>query len=106
MSIKTHTLEAELNATRKKLELAEQLIKKQEQEKEAIVREKDDQISDLNEKNRKCEITYDSIIQLTLDNFLQKLEIVKTEKWEPYSYSLQEKNKVLLAELGLKIHEY
>jgi hypothetical protein len=42
----------------------------------------------------------------SFDNFLQKLETAKADKWEPYSYSLQEKNKVLLAELGLKIHEY
>lgn len=106
MAVKTHTLEAELSATRKKLELAEELIKKQEEEKAATVREKDDQIAELDEKNRKCQITYDSIIQLTFDNFIQKLEIVKAEKWEPHSYQLQEKNKILLAELGLKIHEY
>jgi hypothetical protein len=105
MAIKTHNLEAELQITRKRLEQTEDLLKRSEEEKREIIRQKDEQIADLNEKNRKCETTYDNIIQLSLDSFIQRLEIVKQDKWEPAIYGLQERNKVLLHELGLKIHD-
>jgi hypothetical protein len=104
MGIKTHQLEAELFATRKKLEAAENLLKNRDEENKKINEEKDALIAELYEKNEKIQTIYDNIIQLTLDKFVQNLEI-KKKSWEKTSENLQVKNKLLLSELGLKIHD-
>ena len=104
MEIKTHQLEGELLATRRKLDTAETSLQREIAERRRIAKQKDETIAELNEQNTKIQTTYDSIIQLTLDSFLQNLEI-KKQSWEERSESLQIKNKLLLAELGLKIHD-
>ena len=104
MAIKVHQVETELNATRKQLEATEQALQNEITDKKRLEREKNDIIFDLEEKIRNIRITYDSVIQLTLDRFNQNLDKKKLE-WENNSTRLQVKNKNLLAELGLKIHD-
>lgn len=104
MSIKMHQLETELVATKRQLESTEHQLQNEIVEKKRIVQEKDDKISDLEQKIQNVQITYDSIIQITLDNFNQKIDRKKLS-WENKSIQLQTKNKTLLAELGLKIHD-
>ena len=105
MAIKTHNLEAELFATKQRLESTEESLRVEREEKESMCTQKNIKIDELNEANRTIQVTYDSILQLTLDNFLQNLELKKEQKWEPASEGLQKKNKLLLAELGMKIHD-
>lgn len=99
-----HQLESELNATRRKLEKTEQLLQDEIQDKKRITEEKDEKINELEQKIINFQTGYDSIIQLTLDSFNLKLDEKKL-KWENKSAELQTKNKILLAELGLKIHD-
>lgn len=104
MAIKMHQLETELIATRKQLEATENHLQNEIQEKKRIVVEKDEKISELEQKINNIQITYDSVIHLTLDSFNQNIDRKKLE-WENSSVQLQTKNKILLAELGLKIHD-
>lgn len=104
MSIRTHQLETELIATKKQLDYTETQLQNEIQDKKRIIAEKDEIIFDLEEKIRNIRITYDSILHFTLDGFNEKLDLRKLE-WENNSARLQTKNKNLLAELGLKIHD-
>lgn len=105
MALKVHELEGELFSTRKNLELTQDALRKEKEERIANNKEKDVIIDELTEKNRKCEVSYDNILQLTLDNFITRVEARKAQVWEPNSETLQAKNKLLLAELGFKIHD-
>lgn len=102
--LKMHQLETELIATRRQLEATEAELEREKREKKRIIAEKDEKIMDLEQMIENIQITYDSIIQLTMDGFNQNLDNVKF-KWENKSVQLQTKNKILLAELGLKIHD-
>lgn len=105
MQHKQHQLESELNITLKKLEESEHLLKNINEENKRILHQKNEIIDELNLKNEKIQTTYDSVIQLTLDKFIQNLNI-KKQSWEYQGEQLQIKNKTLLAELGLKIHDF
>ena len=104
MTIKIHQLETELVATRKQLETTEALLQQEIQDKKKISMEKDDRISDLEQKLKNFQVGYDSIFQSTFDEFTKNLNAKKLT-WENKSAQLQTKNKLLLAELGLKIHD-
>ena len=104
MQLKHHQLETELYLTRRKLEESENFLRNVNEEKLKILKEKNEMIEELHQKNEKIQLTYDSIIQLTLDSFIQNLSI-KKKSWEYEGEKLQIKNKNLLAELGLKIHD-
>lgn len=104
MQHKQHQLESELNQTRRKLEDNENQLKNLNEEKKIMLKEKNDLIDDLREKNRRIQDTYDSIIQSTFDKFVENLNLKKSS-WEYQGEQLQKKNKDLLAELGLKIHD-
>jgi hypothetical protein len=104
MAIKVHQVETELNITKKQLESVELQLQNEIRDKKRIIMEKDEIIGDLEEKIRNIRITYDSVIQLALDKFNENINIKKLE-WENNSTRLQTKNKTLLAELGLKIHD-
>jgi hypothetical protein len=104
MGIRIYQIETELNATKRQLDHTEQLLAQEIQDKKRIIQEKDEIIDDLEQKIRNIQITYDSIIQLTFDKFNEQLDTRKLE-WENNSTKLQTKNKNLLAELGLKIHD-
>jgi hypothetical protein len=104
MQLKQHNLESELTITRKKLDECENSLKNVNEEKKRMLQEKNEMISELNQKNEKIQLTYDSIIQLTMDKFVENLNI-KKKTWEYDGEQLQIKNKILLAEMGLKIHD-
>jgi len=104
MQLKQHHLESELATTHKKLDECENSLKNINEEKKRMLQEKNEIISELNQKNEKIQLTYDSIIQLTMDKFVENLNI-KKKTWEYDGEQLQIKNKILLAELGLKIHD-
>jgi len=100
-----HELESELLATRKKLEETEAALRREREEKSAMSAAKDSLISELTEKNRKCQQYNDSILQMALDEVIGGVEAKKRASWEKSCDSLQARNKVLLAELGLRIHD-
>jgi hypothetical protein len=104
MQFKHQQLETELHLTRRKLDESENLLKNINEEKKKMLKEKNDTIDELNQKIDKIQLTYDSIIQLTLDSFIKNLSL-KKQTWEYEGEKLQVKNKILLAELGLKIHD-
>jgi hypothetical protein len=104
MCLKIHYLENELNATKKNLENCEDTLKQVLIEKKQIIEEKDDVISTLQQKIGSIEIAYDNIINTSLDNFIKTLSHTK-EAWEANSITIQAKNKKLLTELGLYIHD-
>ena len=104
MGLKIHSLENELNATKKNLENCEETLKQVLIEKKEIIEEKDEKISNLQQKIESIEIAYDSIIHANLDNFIESLGKAK-ETWESNSIQIQTKNKKLLTELGLYIHD-
>ena len=80
-------------------------MKRERDEKSAISAAKDGLISDLTEKNRKCQQYNDSILQMALDEVISRVEVKKKASWEKQCESLQSRNKVLLAELGLRVHD-
>ena len=104
MEIKMHMLESELNATRKTLEATENKLAHEILEKKDIIEKKDEKIEELEQKVKKIQIAYESVINLTLDTFNTNLDKKKLT-WENSSIQLQTKNKKLLAELGLRIHD-
>lgn len=104
MAIKMHQLESELISTRHQLEATENKLDEEIKDKKRIIFEKDEKINDLEQKIHNIQITYDSVMSLTLDNFNLNLDKKKLA-WEKSSVQLQTKNKILLAELGLKIHD-
>lgn len=104
MNNKIHQLENELIATRKQLEITETLLQQEIQDKKKITMEKDDRIMDLEQRLVNFQIGYDNILKSTFDEFSKKLND-KKYTWENKSAQLQTKNKLLLAELGLKIHD-
>jgi CRISPR/Cas system CMR subunit Cmr6 (Cas7 group RAMP superfamily) len=104
MAIKVYQVESELNLTKRLLESTENQLQNEIQDKKKIIIAKDEIIDDLKQKINNIQMTYDSVIQLTLDKFNQNLNLKKLE-WENNSTRLQTKNKTLLAELGLKIHD-
>ena len=104
MAIKMHQLEGELISTRHQLEATENKLDEEIKDKKRIIFEKDEKINDLEQKIHNIQITYDSVMSLTLDNFNLNLDKKKLA-WEKSSVQLQTKNKILLAELGLKIHD-
>lgn len=103
-AIKTHQLETELLSTRKQLETALAELDFERRDKKRIMQEKDDKIMDLEQKIENIQIAYDSVIEISMDTFSQRLDEVKLE-WENKSAHLQTKNKTLLAELGIRIHD-
>ncbi len=105
MAFKVHELESELLATRKKLEETEAALRREREERSAMSAAKDSLISELTEKNRKCQQYNDSILQMALDEVIGGVEAKKRASWEKSCDSLQARNKVLLAELGLRIHD-
>jgi hypothetical protein len=104
MGLKIHTLENELNVTKRNLENCEDALQETVIEKKKMLEEKDEKISELQSKIESIEMAYDSIIQTNLDNFIGSLNKAKTN-WETNSIKIQAKNKKLLAELGLNIHD-
>ncbi|RNA33883.1 coiled-coil domain-containing protein [Brachionus plicatilis] len=104
MNNKIHLLETELIATRKQLEKTESLLQQEIQDKKRITMEKDDRIMDLEQRLVNFQTGYDNILKSTFDDFSKRLN-EKKFSWENKSAQLQTKNKLLLAELGLKIHD-
>jgi len=104
LDVKIDQLNSELKRTKKQLEQTEAQLQHEIAERKRIVTEKDDKIWDLEQKISNMQIAYDGIMQFTLDNFNDKINVKKAD-WENRSLKLQTKNKVLLAELGLKIHD-
>ena len=104
MEIKTQMLENELNSTRKKLEDTEIKLSEVIQEKKKIIEQKDEKIEELNQKVKNIQVAFDSVINLTLDQFNSNL-LKKKMSWENSSMKLQTNNKKKLAELGLRIHD-
>lgn len=104
LGLKIHTLESELNITKKNLDSVETELEKEIIDKKRIVEEKDERINELQRKIENLETAYDSIIHNNLDNFIKNLHAAR-ESWETSSVSIQAKNKKLLAELGLNIHD-
>lgn len=91
-------------STRKQLEATQAELDHERKEKKKLMQEKDERIMDLEQKIENIQIAYDSVIQITLDGFNQSLSRVKSN-WENKSAQLQTKNKNLLAELGIRIHD-
>ena len=104
MGLKIHALESELNATKKSLDNCESALQQTLIEKKQIIEEKDEKINELQRKIESIEIAYDNIIHSNLDNFIESLSKTKV-KWETNSIHIQAKNKKLLTELGLNIHD-
>ena len=104
MAIKMHQLETELASTKKVLDKTEGFLAQEIEEKKRVIKEKDHVITDLNQRIDNIQIKYDSTISSTLDKFIMNLNQRKI-LWEEKSERLQTKNKILLAELGLKIHD-
>lgn len=90
--------------TKKHLEATLAELEHERREKERISKEKDIRIMELEQKVDNIQIAYDSVIQLTLDTSIQSLDLIKLG-WENKSAHLQVKNKKLLGELGLMIHD-
>lgn len=88
----------------------EKLLKTQKElEDERLARlnmckEKDEIISELETRVKNIQIAYDSIIDISFDTFQKNMVGFKLG-WEEKSAELQVKNKNLLAELGLRIHD-
>lgn len=99
-----HQLETELNLTRKTLEKTQQDLEHERSEKKRIQKEKDDLIFELENWIKKLEINCDSTIDKTFNDFNLKLNTSKQE-WNKKAAELQAKNKMLLAELGIAIHD-
>lgn len=104
MAIKMHTIEAELVNTRRQLDQTELKLQEEIKDKQHVIEMKNEKINDLEMKIKNIQLMYDSIIHITLDNFNAKIEVKKLE-WEDKSIQLQTKNKKLLAELGVNIHD-
>ena len=81
-----------------------QELDNERREKERIIVEKDEVIAELTTRVLNIQKAYDSVIDMTFDVFEKQLLGRKTS-WEEKSAQLQAKNKILLAELGLRIHD-
>ena len=88
----------------KQLEATQIELENERKDKERMSREKDEMIAELTMRVLNIQKAYDSVIDMTFDTFEQKMIGFKSS-WEEKSAKLQVKNKILLAELGLRIHD-
>jgi len=100
MSMRIYQLETELGRTRTQLSTTEAELKKSYEDRERIVKEKDNEIVDLKIKIDQMEQAYENVLREALDNLMHKLDLAK-EKWENQSAMIQTKNKQTLLEFGL-----
>jgi len=100
MSMRIYQLETELGRTRTQLSTTETELKKSYEDRDRIVKEKDNEIVDLKIKIDQMEQAYENVLREALDNLMHKLDLAK-EKWENQSAMIQTKNKQTLLEFGL-----
>ncbi|XP_074652068.1 dynein regulatory complex protein 12-like [Tubulanus polymorphus] len=100
MGLTVHQLETELELTRRKLEHTEFELKQTREEKERVIRDKDEQISTLQLKIDTMGMAYENILADTMDNLAAKIDAAKL-KWEHESTMIQARNKQVLLEFGL-----
>lgn len=93
-----------MSLTRKQLEATQLELENERRDKDRMCREKDEMIAELNLRVLNIQKAYDSVIDMTFDTFEQRMMGFKLG-WEEKSAQLQAKNKNLLAELGLRIHD-
>jgi hypothetical protein len=104
MQVKERQIELECAITQRKLNETQTKLEHEIAEKLRIKREKEEKIEELEQNISQIRIMYDSIITSTFDTFIENLN-EKKSTWEDTSIQVQTKNKILLAELGLKIHD-
>lgn len=100
MGLRIHNLEMELVQTQNKLKETEKLLRETQDEKERIIRDKDQEIDELNVSIRIMEKDYVRILDEALNSLVGKIDNAKS-KWETASSNLQARNKQNLLELGL-----
>lgn len=100
MGLRIHKLETDLLRTRQLLGTTEAELKKTQEEKDKMMKEKDDEINRLQMKIDGMEKDYERIVDEALDNLIQKIDMAK-EKWEEKATLVQVNNKHLLMEFGL-----
>jgi len=100
MGLRIHQLETELGRTRTQLSSTQAELKQSYEDRERIVKEKDNEIVDLKMKIDQMEQAYENVLREALDTLMHKLDLAK-EKWEDQSAMIQTKNKQTLLEFGL-----
>ena len=99
------------NLQRENIKLTNDLSKCQQvlantiQEKDSIIRKKEDEITELKNKLRILESTYQNIFDTSLRNLQLNLTKAK-EQWERSSVDLQDRTKERLKEFGINFQEF